>query len=71
MRVTGRWTSKTGKTGRMPGRFGTATEAEAAAREFMTKYPTVTVVSISHETGGWLTDVNRDGNSSHGWRATP
>lgn len=71
MRITARWTDEAGGRGRIPGRFGTATEAEDAARKFMAKYPTVTVVSISHETGGWLTDVNRDGNSSHGWRATP
>ncbi|MFB7341257.1 hypothetical protein ACFCZ6_14465 [Streptomyces hydrogenans] len=53
----------------MPGKFATATEAEDAARRFMRRYPTVTGVAISHETGGWLTDVGRDGVSSHGWSA--
>jgi hypothetical protein len=55
----------------MPGKFGTAEEAEDAARKFMEGHPTVTRVSISHETGGWLTDVDRSGKSSHGWRANP
>ncbi len=71
MRVTGRWVNEAGKNGRMPGRFATAQDAECAAREFMKRNPTVTMVSISHETGGWLTDVSRDGESSHGWRAQP
>lgn len=70
MRVTGRWTTDTGKTGRMPGKFATATDAETAARKFMTRHPTVTMISVSHDTGGWMTDVTRDGKSSHGWRAT-
>jgi hypothetical protein len=35
-------------------------DAERAARDFMAKYPTVTTISISHETGGWVKDVNRD-----------
>ncbi|MYS37168.1 hypothetical protein K388_07428 [Streptomyces sp. KhCrAH-43] len=70
MRITARWTDSSGKRGRMPGTFSTATEAEDAARQFMAEYPTVTLVSVSHETGGWLTDVSRDGHSSHGWRAT-
>ncbi|MEV4037674.1 hypothetical protein [Streptomyces umbrinus] len=71
MRITARWTDGVDGWGRIPGKFGTATEAEDAAREFMAKYPTVVRVSIHHETGGWLTDVSRDGNSSQGWRATP
>ncbi|MGW2950732.1 hypothetical protein [Streptomyces eurythermus] len=71
MRITGRWADETGKTGLMPGKFGTATEAEGAAREFMATHPTVTRVSIHHETGGWITDVSRDGASSRGWRAHP
>lgn len=71
MRVTARWSDKSGKRGRMPGKFATAQEAEEAAREFMRKRPSVTVISISHETGGWLTDVSSDGKSSHGWRARP
>lgn len=54
----------------MPGKFATVTDAEAAARKFMTRYPTVTMISVSHDTGGWITDVTRDGKSSHGWRAT-
>jgi len=68
MRITARWTTDTGKNGRMPGRFGTATDAEDAARAFMVKYPQVVTVSISHETAGWLTDVDRAGVSSNGWR---
>lgn len=71
MRVTGRWIDEAGKNGSMPGRFATAQAAEDAARKFMEGHPTVTTVSISHETGGWLTDVSRSGESSHGWRANP
>lgn len=71
MRVTGRWITEAGKRGRMPGKFATVTEAEDAARKFMAKYPTVSAVSISHETGSWITDVTSDGKSSNGWRANP
>jgi hypothetical protein len=71
MRVTGRWTDEAGNNGRMPGKFATAQEAEDAAWKFMEEHPTVTLVSIRHETGGWLTDVDRGGKSSHGWRAQP
>lgn len=71
MRITGRWTDTNGRNGRMPGRFATGDDAERAAREFMAQRPNVAMVSISHETGGWLTDVTRDGKSSHGWRAQP
>lgn len=59
MRVTGRWIDNTGKNGRMPGKFGTVYDAEAAARIFLEKYPTVVMVSISHDTGGWVSDVKR------------
>jgi hypothetical protein len=71
MRVTGRWVDEAGNNGSMPGKFATAQDAEDAAREFMREHPTVVTVSIRHETGGWLTDVDRSGNSSHGWRANP
>ena len=59
MRVTGRWIDKAGKNGRMPGKFGTVYDAEKAAREFMAAHPTVVMVSISHETCGWVSDVKR------------
>lgn len=71
MRITARWRTESGKTGRMPGVFGTAHDAENAAREFMAAHPAVTVVSISHETGGWLTDVAPKGASSADWRPGP
>jgi hypothetical protein len=60
MRVTARWADEAGKRGRVPGRFGTVYDAEEAARDFMTKYPSVVTISISHETGGWVKDLNRD-----------
>ena len=59
MRVTGRWIDNAGKNGRMPGKFGTVYDAEIAAQTFMEKYPTVVMVVISHETGGWVSDVKR------------
>jgi hypothetical protein len=71
MRVTGRWVDEAGKNGALPGKFATAQDAEDAARKFMEENPAVTTVSIRHETGGWLTDVDRSGKSSNGWRAQP
>ena len=59
VRITARWADSAGKRGRVPGKFGTVHDAEEAAKEFMTKYPSVTLIAVSHETGGWVKDIAR------------
>jgi hypothetical protein len=56
--ITARW-SAPGQSGRMPGHWGSSSDAERAAKAFMAEYPQVTTISLYHATGGFLREVKR------------
>lgn len=59
MRVTIRWVKRDGTSGRAPGKWATVSEAEQAARDLMSRYPSVVTVDIYHATFGHVADVVR------------